>query len=48
MEELQKKFDESAALLDKTWIQLEEMKLLQAQIEAERKRIQPAQRKTSD
>jgi hypothetical protein len=53
--ELQKKFDESAALLNKTWIQIEEMRLLQIQIEEARKRelqkIQPAEdnkRKTSN
>jgi hypothetical protein len=40
IEELQKKFDEIAALPNKTWIQVEEMRLLQVQIEEERKRIQ--------
>jgi hypothetical protein len=40
--ELQKKFNEYAALLNKTWTQLEEMKHLQIQIEEERKRINAA------
>jgi len=55
MRELQRKFDESAALLNKTWLQIEEIRTCQIQIQKEQKRelekLRPARdlkRKTSN